>query len=117
MIEIPFSVGDEIHAPEAIITLANFEQLFLHVISHFYDEINAYGNREHLLSSIKSIIYEYIPAVYPQYLEDYPSSLDNIYALIAETVKINQENHDSLPEVYPYPSQEMKVNHEMKAAN
>ena len=112
MIEIPFSVGDEIHAPEAIVTPADFEQLFLHVISHFYDEINACGNRTKLLSSIKSIIYDYIPAVYPQYLEDYPSSLDRIYALIAETVKINREvqkTHGQLPSLYAYINQKMRT--------
>ena len=39
-----------------------------------------------LLSSIKSIITEYIPAVYPQYLADYPDSLTCIYGLIKETI-------------------------------
>ena len=73
--------------PEKINTSADFEQLFLHVISHFYEEIE-YGpdSKTKLLSSIKSIITEYIPAVYPQYLADYPDSLTCIYGLIKETI-------------------------------
>ena len=92
--------------PEKINTSADFEQLFLHVISHFYEEIDLYGktygpdSKTKLLSSIKSIITEYIPAVYPQYLADYPSSLPDIYTLISETITINQDRHDSLPDLY-----------------
>ena len=78
--------------PEKINTSADFEQLFLHVISHFYEEIDLYGktygpdSKTKLLSSIKSIITEYIPAVYPQYLADYPDSLNCIYGLVKETI-------------------------------
>ena len=89
--------------PEKINTSADFEQLFLHVITHFYEEIDLYGktyNKTKLLSSIKSIITEYIPAVYPQYLADYPSSLPDIYTLISETITINRDRHDSLPDLY-----------------
>ena len=78
--------------PEKINTSADFEQLFLHVITHFYEEIDLYGkaygqdSKTKLLSSIKSIITEYIPAVYPQYLADYPDSLNCIYGLVKETI-------------------------------
>ena len=75
--------------PEKINTPADFEQLFLHIIPHFYEEIDLYGktyNKTKLLSSIKSIITEYIPAVYPQYLADYPDSLTCIYGLVKETI-------------------------------
>ena len=78
--------------PEKINTSADFEQLFLHVISYFYEEIDLYGktygqdSKTKLLSSIKSIITEYIPAVYPQYLADYPDSLTCIYGLVKETI-------------------------------
>ena len=92
--------------PEKINTSADFEQLFLHVITHFYEEIDLYGkaygqdSKTKLLSSIKSIITEYIPAVYPQYFSDYPDSLDKIYALVKETIKINQERRTSLPDLF-----------------
>ena len=78
--------------PEKINTSADFEQLFLHVITHFYEEIDLYGktygpdSKTKLLSSIKSIITEYIPAGYQQYLADYPDSLTCIYGLVKETI-------------------------------
>ena len=89
-----------IPAPGVLDSPADIEQLFLHVISRFYKEIDAYGNKKHLLSSIKSILTEYIPAVYPQYFADYPDSLTCIYALAKETIKINQERRASLPNLY-----------------
>ena len=101
MIDYPFIKGDEIQAPDGLNTPSDLEQLFLHVISHFYKEIDAYGsNKTQLLISIKSIITEYIPAVYPQYYSDFPDSLPDIYALIEETIKINQERRASLPNLY-----------------
>ena len=100
MIDYPFIKGDEIQAPDELNTPSDLEQLFLHVISRFYKEIDAYGNKKHLLSSIKSILTEYIPTVYPQYFADYPDSLPDIYALVKETIKINQERRASLPNLY-----------------
>ena len=100
MIDYPFIEDDTIPAPGVLDSPADIEQLFLHVISHFYEEINAYGNKKHLLSSIKSILTEYIPTVYPQYFADYPDSLPDIYALIDETIKINHERRASLPNLY-----------------
>ena len=88
MIDYPFIKGDEIQAPDELNTPSDLEQLFLHVISRFYKEIDAYGsNKTQLLSSIKSILTEYIPAVYPQYYSDFPDSLPDIYALIEETIR------------------------------
>ena len=100
MIDYPFIKGDEIQAPDGLNTPSDIEQLFLHIISHFYEEIDAYGDKTQLLSSIKSILTEYIPAVYPQYFADYPDSLTCIYALAKETIKINQERRASLPNLY-----------------
>ena len=101
MIDYPFIKGDEIQAPDELNTPSDLEQLFLHVISRFYKEIDAYGsNKTQLLSSIKSILTEYIPAVYPQYYSDFPDSLPDIYALIEETIKINQERRASLPDLF-----------------
>ena len=101
MIDYPFIKGDEIQAPDGLNTPSDIEQLFLHVISHFYKEIDAYGsNKTQLLISIKSILTEYIPAVYPQYYADYPDSLPDIYALVKETIKINHERRASLPNLY-----------------
>ena len=100
MIDYPFIKGDEIQAPDGLNTPSDIEQLFLHIISHFYEEIDAYGDKTQLLSSIKSILTEYIPAVYPQYYADYPDSLPDIYALVKETIKINQERRASLPNLY-----------------
>ena len=96
----PFIEDDKIPAPEELDSSADLEQLFLHIISHFYEEIDAHGDKTQLLSSIKSIITEYIPAVYPQYYADYPDSLTCIYALAKETIKINQERRASLPNLY-----------------
>ena len=97
----PFIEDDTIPAPGVLDSPADIEQLFLHVISHFYEEIDAYGsNKTQLLSSIKSILTEYIPAVYPQYFSDYPDSLPDIYALVKETIKINQERRASLPDLF-----------------
>ena len=96
----PFIEDDKIPAPEELDSSADLEQLFLHIISHFYEEIDAHGDKTQLLSSIKSIITEYIPAVYPQYYADYPDSLTCIYALVKETIKINQERRASLPDLF-----------------
>ena len=68
--------------------------------------------RARLLISIRSILTGYIPAVYPQYLDDYPSSLPDIYALIDETIRINREIQkapDPLPDLYAYINQEMQA--------
>ena len=100
MIDSPFIKGDEIQAPDGLNTPSDIEQLFLHIISHFYEEIDAYGDKTQLLISIKSILTEYIPTVYPQYYSDFPDSLPDIYALIEETIKINQERRTSLPDLF-----------------
>ena len=100
MNDYSFIKGDEIQAPDGLNTPSDIEQLFLHIISHFYEEIDAHGDKTQLLSSIKSIITEYIPAVYPQYYSDFPDSLPDIYALIEETIKINQERRTSLPDLF-----------------
>ena len=89
-----------ITAPKELYTPADFEQLFLHIISHFDKEIDGYGNKKQLLSSLKSILTEYIPTVYPQYISDYPDSLEKIYSLIEETIHINQERRAALPDLY-----------------
>ena len=89
-----------ITAPKELYTPSDFEQLFLHIISHFDKEINAYGNKKQLLVSLKSILTEYIPTVYPQIFSDFPDSLPDIYALIEETIKINQERRTSLPDLF-----------------
>ena len=89
-----------ITAPKELYTPSDFEQLFLHIISHFDKEINAYGNKKQLLVSLKSILTEYIPTVYPQYISDYPDSLPDIYALVKETIKINHERRASLPDLF-----------------
>ena len=68
--------------------------------------------RARLLISIRSILTGYIPAVYPQYLDDYPSSLPDIYALVGETIRINREIQkapDPLPDLYAYINQEMQA--------
>ena len=96
----PFIEDDKIPAPEELDSSADLEQLFLHIISHFYEEIDAYGDKTQLLISIKSILTEYIPTVYPQYYSDFPDSLPDIYALIEETIKINQERRTSLPDLF-----------------
>ena len=89
-----------ITAPKELYTPSDFEQLFLHIISHFDKEIDGYGNKKQLLSSLKSILTEYIPTVYPQYISDYPDSLEKIYSLIGETIHINQERRAALPDLY-----------------
>ena len=100
MIDYPFIKGDEIQAPDELNTPSDLEQLFLHIIFYFYVKSDAYGDKTQLLSSIKSILTEYIPAVYPQYFSDYPDSLPNIYALIEETISINKERNAVLPNLY-----------------
>ena len=100
MNDYSFTEDETIQAPDELNTPSDLEQLFLHIISHFYEEIDAYGDKTQLLSSIKSIITEYIPAVYPQYYSDFPDSLPDIYALIEETIKINQERRTSLPDLF-----------------
>ena len=100
MNDYSFIKGDEIQAPDELNTPSDIEQLFLHIISHFYEEIDAYGDKTQLLISIKSILTEYIPTVYPQYYSDFPDSLPDIYALIEETIKINQERRTSLPDLF-----------------
>ena len=89
-----------ITAPKELYTHADFEQLFLHIISHFDKEIDGYENKKQLLSSLKSILTEYIPTVYPQYISDSPDSLEKIYSLIEETISINKERNAVLPNLY-----------------
>ena len=104
--------GDTIAAPDELNTQSDFELLFLHVISHFYYEISTYSKKTQLIISIKSILKEYIPFVYPHYLSNYPESLPHIYALVDETIKINrdkQKHSDPLPDLYTYISQEMQT--------
>ena len=108
----PVIEDDKIPAPKMINTPHDFERLFLHVITHFYDEIKACAMRTRLLISVRSILTGYIPAVYPQYLDDYPSSLPDIYALVGETIRINREiqkSSDPLPDLYAYINQEMQA--------
>ena len=52
----PVIEDDKIPAPEMINTPHDFERLFLHVITHFYDEIKACGMRTQLLISVRSIL-------------------------------------------------------------
>jgi hypothetical protein len=96
----PFIEDDTIPAPGVLDTPSDLEQLFLHIISHFYEEIDVYKDKTQLLISIRSILTEYIPAVYPQYISDYPDSLEKIYSLIGETIHINQERRAALPDLY-----------------
>ena len=96
----PFIEDETIPAPGVLDSPADIEQLFLHIIFYFYEKIDSYGDKTQLLSSIKSILTEYIPAVYPQYFSDYPDSLPNIYALIEETISINKERSAALPNLY-----------------
>ena len=49
-----FIYDDRIPAPNGLNSQSDFESLFLHVISHFYDEIITYGRRTQLMISIKS---------------------------------------------------------------
>ena len=107
-----FIYDDRIPAPNGLNSQSDFELLFLHVISHFYDEIITYGRRTQLIISVMSILTEYIPFVYPQYFSDYPDSLPDIYTLVEETIKINQEkqkNPDPLPDIYKYMNEEMQT--------
>jgi hypothetical protein len=52
----PVIEDDKIPAPKIINTPHDFERLFLHVITHFYDEIKACAMRTRLLISIRSIL-------------------------------------------------------------
>ena len=66
MNDYSFTEEETIQAPDELNTPSDLEQLFLHVISRFYKEIDAYGsNKTQLLSSIKSILTEYIPRLMP----------------------------------------------------
>lgn len=70
----------------------DLNRLFLHIYSVFHDEIEAYteafghDSRMRLFVILKSIIFDYIPAVYPQYYANYPDSLNKIYDLIDEVI-------------------------------
>ena len=67
--------------------------LFLHVFSVFHEEIQSFGqeNRMRLLDTLKSVLYDYIPAFYPQYYFNYPNTLDEIYDLVEETINISRK--------------------------
>ena len=71
----------------------DLNRLFLHVYSVFHEEIKAFGHesRMRLFVTLKSIIFDYIPAVYPEYYANYPYSLNKIYDLIEETINITRD--------------------------
>ena len=66
----------------------DLNRLFLHVYSVFHEEIGAldHESRMRLFVTLKSIICDYIPAVYPEYYTSYPDSLNKIYDLVDETI-------------------------------
>jgi hypothetical protein len=66
----------------------DFNRLFLHVYSVFHEEIATldHESRMRLFVTLKSIIFDYIPAIYPEYYANYPDSLNKIYDLVDETI-------------------------------
>ena len=82
----------QISAPEELKTDADFTQLFHFLISDFHRSINAftalygYTHRRQLLGALAMVLKGYMPKVEPELVEGYPSSLDKIELLIAQTL-------------------------------
>ena len=85
--DAPFPALD-IPAPAELKTAADYAELLQHLVSVYRTALNvAYRRhgcdaRRHLLTMMVLLTSEVMPLQYPDYVSNYPASLDGIYALV-----------------------------------
>lgn len=90
--------------PQKLETDAEFTQLFHWAISEFHHAINAYGkrygyaDRQRLLVYIMQALKEVMPKVNPEYIENFPESLDGIRSLVAQVIIMSMDYTGKHPE-------------------
>lgn len=90
-VDAPFDERN-IPYPESLETDDDFTRLFQYMISDFRLAINVYrhnygyGDRQRLLLTILSMLKDYIPIMHPEYIENYPASLETIKEMIGQSI-------------------------------
>ena len=78
--------------PEALSSDKDYTQLFHYLLSEFHRTLNCftavygYHQRKVLLGVLLRVLMEYMPRVEPDLVADYPSSLEKIELLVAQTI-------------------------------
>ena len=78
----------EIPAPAKLETTEDYAELMQHLIAVYRPVLNtawhSHGNdaRRHLLTMMVLLTSDIMPVQYPDYVRNYPRSLDSIYALV-----------------------------------
>ena len=81
-----------IAAPEALASDTDYTQLFHYCLSEFHRTLNTftavygYHQRKRLLGAIYAVLTRYMPRVEPDLINGYPSSLERIELLVAQTI-------------------------------
>ena len=79
-------------APEGLTSDADYTQLFHYLISEFHRTLNSftamygYHQRQQLLGVIYAVLTRYMPRVEPELITEYPTSLEKIELLVAQTI-------------------------------
>jgi len=90
--------------PEKLETDADFTQLFHWMISDFHLAINAYkkrfgyGDRQRLLVYILNALKVLMPKEFPEYITNYPKSLDDIKGLVGQIILMSMDYTGMHPE-------------------
>ena len=78
--------------PEKLESDADYTQLFQYMVSEFHLAINAYekqygyGDRQRLLVYILQTLKDLIPQAEPDYIKNYPASLEDIKGFVAQII-------------------------------
>ena len=81
-----------ITAPETLASASDYTQLFHYCLSEFHRTLNTftavygYHQRKRLLAVIYAVLTRYMPRVEPELVTEYPSSLERIELLVAQTI-------------------------------
>ncbi len=84
----------EISRPEKLESGADYSQLVQHMVSCFRLELNecyrkqGYEARQNILSLLVLFLHGIMPLRYPEYVADYPDSLDSIYATVSGILRM-----------------------------
>ena len=98
--------------PEKLETDADFTQLFHWMISNYHLSINAYGkrfgyaDRQRLFIYILNTLNVVIPKEFPEYIMNYPESLDDIKGLVGQIILISIDYTGSKRQDLPYDQSE-----------
>jgi hypothetical protein len=101
--DAPFDERD-IPYPGQLETDEDFTQLFQYMISEFHLAINiygkqyGYGDRQRLLATILMVLTEMMPMMHPEYISNYPASLEEIKRLVAHLMLMSVDYTGMHPE-------------------